>query len=316
MIRAARYAPGLRRTLSAAGRAYRRRADDLVRRRLERALELAPQRLDIRLALANHHILIGGPERGLEMLRELSRLAPGDADILFLLSYWAGFAGLAGEAKSAAEELAGRRPEKAADLAGILAILGAWEGKSGMGEAPGPSPDGVSAALVVFGYRLEADGSPHPRLIARLEKTLEAAGRFPESPIVVSGGMPRAGQVEAAVMRRWLTGRGIGEERILEEGYARDLVENILYSRQLLAPLGVGEVICLVSADSARRAGAGLEIAGWNAGTPWRRVAVMVPGETSAGAADSVGGRLKLFRDALRVYGLPLMRIYPELVEL
>jgi hypothetical protein len=59
-----------------------------------------------------------------------------------------------------------------------------------------------------------------------------------------------------------------------------------------------------------------MEIAGWNGGAPWRRVAAATSDESAAVFADDGSDRRKLYRDALRVYGMPLMRIYPELAEL
>jgi uncharacterized SAM-binding protein YcdF (DUF218 family) len=315
MSRRVRRHPGLADLLAEAGQAYRRRDSQSFLLALEKAAAAAPERLDLRLGLASHRIQNGRPDLALAIFKELNGLLPDDAEILFHLAHWARFAGEEETATAAEERLLALRPEKAADLARIRLSLEAWLNQPLDSGLPPPPPPGVRAALVIFGYRLEPDGGIHPFLAARLEKALAAAARFPETIVVPTGGMPRTGRAEASEMRRWLTERGVAEERILEEGYARDLAENVLYSRQILARNGIQDVICVVSAAAARRAGAGMEIAGWNYGRPWRRVAAAVSDESAAAFADDGRDRLKLFRDALRIYGIPMMRIYPELAE-
>lgn len=170
-------------------------------------------------------------------------------------------------------------------------------------------------AIVALGYALNDDGSMAPQLIDRLEKTLEAANAFPEAIIVVSGGVPRAGKVEAVEMRRWLTERGVAAERIHEEGYARDVVENLVYSRYILDLAGADATLLVTSAIDVRRAGAGMDILDWLHGSPRPVSAIATGRKSDAGFVDGRDDRLKLYRDALRAYGLPMMRCYPELVE-
>ena len=315
MIRPCRYAPELKEILAKAGLAYRRRDDSCFRGLMEKAAALAPERLDIPFALANHHIQTGSPEVALAIHKRLSRALPDDSDILFQLAHWSRFAKDDAGAEAAERRLAELNPEKAAALFRIRRTVEAWLARPLSAALPCPSPSGARTAIAIFGYRLEADGSLHPFLLSRLEKALEVAERFPEAPIVASGGVPAAGRVEAAAMRRWLVEHGIADGRVLEEGYARDLAENVIYSRQILARLGIGDVLCVVPAVAARRAGACMETIGWNAGSPWRRVETAISDGPASGFADDGRDRLKLFRDVLRVYGMPLMRIYPELAE-
>jgi uncharacterized SAM-binding protein YcdF (DUF218 family) len=315
MIRPCRYAPELKEILSKAGLAYRRHDDSCFRGLMEKAAALAPERLDIPFALANHHIQTGSPELALAILKRLSRALPDDSDILFHLAHWSRFAKDDTEASAAEWRLAELNPEKAGALSRIRRTVEAWLARPLSAALPRPSPPGTRTAIVVFGYRLKADGSPHPFLLSRLEKALEVAGLFPEAPIVASGGVPVAGRVEAVEMQRWLVEHGVPPDRILEEGYARDLAENVVYSRQILVQLGVEDILCVVPADAARRAGACMETIGWNAGRPWRRVQTAISSEPAFGFADNGRDRLKLFRDVLRVYGMPMMRIYPELAE-
>jgi tetratricopeptide (TPR) repeat protein len=310
-----RHSPNLADLLAEAGRAYRRHDDQAFRLAMKKAATAAPERLDLQHAVASHHIQSGRPDLALAVFKRLDRLIADDAETLFHLAYWSRFAGEEETAAAAEERLLSLRPEQAAELSRIRLCLEAWLRRPLESSPPLPPPPGVRAAIVVFGYRLEADGGIHPFLEARLEKALRAAARLPTAVIVATGGVPRAGWAEAAAMRRWLTARGVAEERVLEEGYARDLAENVVYSRQILARLGIVDVVCIVSAIAARRAGAGMEISGWSRGRPWRQVTAAASDESLAAFVDDGRDRLKLFRDALRVYGIPMMRVYPELAE-
>ncbi|MCR8694710.1 YdcF family protein [Rhodococcus pyridinivorans] len=50
--------------------------------------------------------------------------------------------------------------------------------------------------------------------------------RYPELPIVVTGGVPRNDITEARAMKDWLVVRGIPPERITEETRSTSTVEN------------------------------------------------------------------------------------------
>ncbi|MDR2390656.1 MAG: YdcF family protein [Planctomycetota bacterium] len=314
MIGPCRYAPELKEILARAGLAYRQHDDFHFHELMEKASALAPERQDIPFALANHHIQTGNPELALAIYKRLSRVLPDDSDILFHLAHWSRFANDAAEAGAAERRLAELNPEKAGALARIQQTVETWIAKPLSAALPERISPDFRTAIVIFGYRLEADGSRHPFLLSRLKKTLETAECFPEAPIVATGGVPAAGRVEAVEMRRWLVEHGIPEARVLEEGYARDLSENVIFSRRILVQLGAKDILCVVSAIAARRAGACMETIGWNAGSPWRRVETVISGE-SADFSNDGQDRLKLFRDVLRVYGIPMMQIYPELAE-
>lgn len=80
----------------------------------------------------------------------------------------------------------------------------------------GLTDDDVHAdAAVILGSKVNEDGTPSPRLVARLERgrELHAAGRV--TTLIVSGGLGREGHEEADVMRDWLVAAGIPAEDIL-----------------------------------------------------------------------------------------------------
>ncbi|MDR3403028.1 MAG: YdcF family protein [Chthoniobacter sp.] len=74
---------------------------------------------------------------------------------------------------------------------------------------------GKADAALVLGSKVERDGTPSPRLRARLDETLELyrAGYFPT--IIASGGVGKEGYDEAAVMRDYLVAHGVPKDHII-----------------------------------------------------------------------------------------------------
>lgn len=74
---------------------------------------------------------------------------------------------------------------------------------------------GHADIALVLGSKVELDGTPSPRLRARLDRTVELyrAGYFPL--IIASGGTGKEGFDEAAVMRDYLVARGIPRESVI-----------------------------------------------------------------------------------------------------
>jgi len=74
---------------------------------------------------------------------------------------------------------------------------------------------------VVLGNTVNTDGSPSPRLTARLDRALELyqQGAFPR--VLVSGALGKEGHDEALVMRDYLVARGIPAAQILVDSDGR-----------------------------------------------------------------------------------------------
>lgn len=74
---------------------------------------------------------------------------------------------------------------------------------------------GKADAAVVLGSKVELNGTPSPRLQARLDKAVQLyrEGYFPV--IIVSGGTGKEGYDEASVMRAYLLSSGIPWDRIV-----------------------------------------------------------------------------------------------------
>ena len=74
---------------------------------------------------------------------------------------------------------------------------------------------GTADIALVLGSKVELDGTPSPRLRARLDRTLELyrAGYFPA--VIASGGTGKEGFDEASVMRDYLVAHGIPSDRVI-----------------------------------------------------------------------------------------------------
>lgn len=309
-----RYSPRLKPLLREIEGYYRAHDDEAVERLLTQAISLAPHRLDLRLALGSRYVQSAEIERALACYQEALRLSPGDVDSLTYQAHWWRFLGKNSESEASLARLETLRPERAAELRRLWEIIDADAKQEVTLDIPAGTP-GVEA-IVVLGYKLQADASLHPILLTRLLKALRLHHRFPAASLVLSGGVPQAGKVEATAMREWFLAQGVEEGRLFEEGYARDVVENLVYVRDILDGLAAKEVVVVTSAIDVRRARVVGEVVAWSRGSAWKIGVVAAEIGSSPLAQDAGAGNVKIYRDSLRATGLPMLRSYPELVEL
>lgn len=91
--------------------------------------------------------------------------------------------------------------------------------------------------LIVLGARVKEDGISKT-LKLRLDKAAEYAAENPATVLVLSGGQGEGEpQTEARAMKAYLAEQGVPEERMLLEERSSSTVENIAYSRLLIADL-------------------------------------------------------------------------------
>lgn len=108
--------------------------------------------------------------------------------------------------------------------------------------------------FITLGYALSDEGEMEETLIERLNVTLEAAEAYPNSHLIVTGGVPKAGNTEAELMADWLVENGIDEERISQDPLATDTVENALFSMDIVQNEGFEDITLITSASHMRRA--------------------------------------------------------------
>ena len=136
--------------------------------------------------------------------------------------------------------------------------------------------------LVVLGAAVYGD-QPSLTLVRRLEGALDYLETYPDSLVIVSGGMgPGETVTEAEAMRGWLMRRGIDEKRILAEDKATSTAQNLEYAFAMIRERGDepdGRVAIVSSAYHLYRAKSmarlmGVEAAGVAA--PWGYPMVML----------------------------------------
>jgi uncharacterized SAM-binding protein YcdF (DUF218 family) len=92
---------------------------------------------------------------------------------------------------------------------------------------------------VVPGNTVQTDGTPSPRLAARLDRALEVyrAGLVPL--IFVSGGVGKEGWDEAEVMRGYLIERGVPAEAVVMDSEGRTTFATAVNLQRLMAQRGL-----------------------------------------------------------------------------
>ncbi|NLU84545.1 YdcF family protein [Rhodococcus sp. HNM0569] len=112
----------------------------------------------------------------------------------------------------------------------------------------------IGTHIVVLGAGLFDDGSMRPVLHNRLQAAKLLAQRYPFTPIIVSGGVPKNGITEAGAMHSWLVANGIPDIRITEENTSRSTIENAKNSNAILASRGATGAVVVTSPDHLQRA--------------------------------------------------------------
>lgn len=123
-------------------------------------------------------------------------------------------------------------------------------------------------AVIILGAGLRGD-QVSTTLALRLDKAAEYLRKNKKAVAVVSGGQGSDEWVtEASAMKKYLIGKGIKPQRILEEGRSTSTKENFLFSKKLLdSRLGKDNYSCVYVTNSfhAYRAGLYAQKAGINA---------------------------------------------------
>ncbi len=102
-------------------------------------------------------------------------------------------------------------------------------------------PDGLpetdELCLVVLGFQLNPDGSMREELVERLRVALACAEKYPNAPVVCTGGGTAAEDptaTEAGRMAEWLIDHGIAPERVVAEDRSLTTAQNAIYTFNIL----------------------------------------------------------------------------------
>lgn len=129
--------------------------------------------------------------------------------------------------------------------------------------------------LIVLGYPCEADGRPSPE---QRERVMEAVREFKAGRaghVIVTGAAAHNRFVEAESMGRLAEEQGIPAADVVVEPGARNTIENVFYSNQIMLAHGWKTAEVISSASHLPRSG--LILAHYSFG--WRTHAARWPGE-------------------------------------
>lgn len=103
-----------------------------------------------------------------------------------------------------------------------------------IGVAPDGLPNDNTHAFVVLGFALKSDGTMQSELVGRLETALASAQKYPNSYILVTGGVKKNGWTEGDRMHDWLVEHGVADNRILVENKSANTAQNAEFSFDIL----------------------------------------------------------------------------------
>lgn len=110
-----------------------------------------------------------------------------------------------------------------------------------------PAPLGEdSAAIVVLGAQVYADGSLSPQLELRMEAALQEYRRRPRLMITCGGQGENEPAPEGELMRKWLMEKGVPGEMVASENTSLNTIQNLLNAARFL-PEGENRITVITS---------------------------------------------------------------------
>ncbi|MBO4908244.1 MAG: YdcF family protein [Lachnospiraceae bacterium] len=106
-----------------------------------------------------------------------------------------------------------------------------------MGELTDDLPDDNSLCIVILGFSLSPSGEVKDELLCRLDAGIEAAEKYPNAYILVTGGgtaLMAPSVKEADKMAEYLIEKGIDPSRIIVENESLSTSENAVYSERII----------------------------------------------------------------------------------
>lgn len=103
------------------------------------------------------------------------------------------------------------------------------------------TPDDLDnkTVFVIYGAGLEGD-RPGKALQKRLNEALELGENCPDAVYIVTGGQgDNEVRTEASAMKEYLVSHGISEDKVIEEDKARNTIQNITYSFEIIKNEGL-----------------------------------------------------------------------------
>jgi len=113
---------------------------------------------------------------------------------------------------------------------------------------------GFKNTLVVLGHRSLKTGMPHPVQIERMKKAAQVWKRNNFTACIITGGANSCAIPESVIMRALAVKLGIPADKIIIEEKAKNIVENALFSYELLSTTDVRKLTVLTSDYQMARA--------------------------------------------------------------
>lgn len=165
-------------------------------------------------------------------------------------------------------------------------------------------------AIVVLGFQLDKQGNPQEPLVGIMNRALDVARAYPDSKIIVTGGVPRNNRVEAEVMYDFLISHGIDKSRIIPEVLSYDTVQNASYVAMIMRSFNIREATIVTRAGHIRRGTALMQNAThryvpWPVAinsVAWKDAAYKTIAEAKAPPKPGSGDYKSTYRDVLRIY--------------
>ncbi|WHY86032.1 ElyC/SanA/YdcF family protein [Neobacillus novalis] len=226
---------------------------DVVEAAYNEAVKLDPHDLDLKISLASTQIIQKKIPEALKTYQQILNLDPDNYNAHLLYGV---YSKVNGEEKVYQTAISNLKRLDAHKTNEYLEKFSATETiiKTTLNtEVPEKLPQN-NHAIVILGYALADDGTMREPLIERLKAGQAVATKYPNSKIIVTGGVPKQDNTEAKLMKEWLVSKGIAADRILTEDKSTDTVENALFATAILEKEGLKDVTLVTSASHMRRA--------------------------------------------------------------
>ncbi|MFC3746965.1 ElyC/SanA/YdcF family protein [Paenibacillus sp. GCM10012306] len=226
---------------------------DVVENAFKEATLLDPFDLDLKFSLASTLIIEKKVPEALQTYRQILNLAPNNFNANLLYGVYSKANGDGAAYKAAISKLKQIDAQKTNQYLQKLERTEKVFNEKLITTVP-TNVQSKNHAIVILGYALADDGTMKDTLIERLKSGLAVANKYPNSKIIVTGGVPKQGVTEADAMSQWLIAQGINKDRIILENKSTDTVENGLFSTAILEKEGLKDVTIVTSASHIRRA--------------------------------------------------------------
>ncbi|WHY75427.1 ElyC/SanA/YdcF family protein [Neobacillus sp. WH10] len=226
---------------------------DVVEAAYNEATILDPHNLDLKFSLASTQIIQKKIPEALKTYRQILNLDPLNFNANLLNGVYSKINGDEDTYKKSISTLKQIDAHKTKEYLQKFERTDATIKEKLNTSVPGNLPQ-KNHAIVILGYALADDGTMREPLIERLKAGLSVANKYPNSKIIVTGGVPKQSNTEAKLMKEWLISNGIDEKRIIPEDKSTDTVENALFTTAILEKEGLKDITLVTSASHMRRA--------------------------------------------------------------